>query len=154
MSKTLKEMINDLRTTTLKAEAIDTMMKMGAKGDQLYDIIGKDYMNSLSKNDGIAKKTNREHPLGWPKPITEIVTIPGTVGVKFDTWINAGWDCANCIEDKYPNGQETALEAILGYNKYGSVTDEMRNLTIDQLGPKRLRLFSMLEGKFARRNIR
>jgi hypothetical protein len=84
------------------------------------------------------------------KPIWEVVTIPGSLGETFDQWLAEGWDCANCVDEKHPDGQLEALEVLRGYDEDGGDARDFRNQTLDTLSPKRTNYYSFLKDKHKR----
>jgi hypothetical protein len=139
--KTIEQLTNDLPTIGPKAEWMKKIVSQGEPSDTLYQAIGKDYMRRYGNNQKIQN---------GQKPIVEIVTIPGTIGVLFDEMLASGYDGANMTDAAHPNGQEKALEAMRGYNKRGAITTEFRNSTEAELSPQQKKYLSMLEDRWQR----
>jgi hypothetical protein len=79
------------------------------------------------------------------KPKKPVVTVPGTLGEKFDRWLAEGWTCLNCIEENYLDGQKKALEILRGWDEFGGDAQDFRNQTEETLTPRRARKLSILE---------
>jgi hypothetical protein len=139
MTDRIETLTNELVHIGPKKEWIDKILKLGIKGDTLYQVIGKDYMQNHKQTKENGKK-----------PIIEIETIPGTLGEMFDKWLANGYDAANMTDAGHPDGQERALEALRGYNRRGAIVTEFRDLTEDNLSPQQAKYLSMLEDRYNR----
>jgi hypothetical protein len=133
---------------TKKQENIDVLAAM-AKEAGMDDV--EFVMTASQRLTQINNNNNNNSPT---PTIPTIVTIPGTLGEIFDKWKEAGWDCSNVNDPKYPDGQQRALEAINGYNwRYRpSPKPVLRDQTtawLNQPGNEgRADYFDMLQNKF------
>jgi hypothetical protein len=127
-----------------KSQAIDRLIALADEAG----VDDAEYITTASQMLMAHNGTNNQPP---PQPTPtrfRVVTKPGTYGTIFDTWLAAGWTCANCIDESHPDGQDSALEALQGYDKYGADATDFRNQPIGNLNQKRTNYFSFLERKF------
>lgn len=89
-------------------DAITVLAKQAGMDDVEYVMTASQRLLENNKVDNVQVPT-----------LPNIVTIPGTLGELFDTWKEAGWDCADLNDATHPNGQERGLEALNGYNYRG-----------------------------------